>query len=85
MLSDDSMPDDLGTKSSSLVQSLLSKRSEVENEIQAVQDDSKENKSKRADLAKRQLQAKRSGAGIEIPSQHSVDDLVLELAKNHVS
>ena len=85
MLSDDSMQNDLATKGSSLVQSLLSKRSEVGNKIQDVQDDSKENKSERADLSKRQLQAKRSGAGIKIPSQHSVDDLVLELAKNHVS
>lgn len=85
MLSDDSMQSDLGTKRSSLLQSLISKESEDANKIQAVQDDSEENNSKRADLAKRQLQTKRSGAGIEIPSKHSVDDLVLELAKNHVS
>lgn len=84
MLSDDPMQSDLGTKRSSLLQSLISKESEDANKIQAVQDDSEENNSKRADLAKRQLQTKRSGAGIEIPSKHSVDDLVLELAKNHL-
>ena len=85
MLSDDSMQSDLGTKRSSLLQSLVSKESEDAHKIQAAQDDSEENNSKRADLAKRQLQTKRSGAGIQIPSKHSVDDLVLELAKNHVS
>ena len=85
MLSEDSMQNDLGTKRSSMVEGPLSKRSDVENEIEAVQDDSKENKSEGDDLAKRQLQAKRSNAGIEIPSKHSVDDIALELAKSHVS
>ena len=85
MLSEDSTQNDLGTKGSSMVEGPLSKRSDVENEIEAVQDDSKESKSEGDDLAKRQLQAKRSKAGIEIPSKHSVDDIALELAKSHVS
>lgn len=85
--SEDSMQNDLGTKTSSLVEGPLSKKSDNGNKIQAIQDDSEENKSERDDLAKRQLQAKRSkaGAGIVIPSKQSVDDIVLELAKSHVS
>lgn len=85
--SEDSMHNDLGTKTSSLVEGPLSKKSDNGNKIQAIQDDSEENKSERDDLAKRQLQAKRSkaGAGIVIPSKQSVDDIVLELAKSHVS
>ncbi|KAK2558122.1 hypothetical protein P5673_019703 [Acropora cervicornis] len=84
--SEDSMQNDLGTKTSSLVEGPLSKKSEDGNKIQAIQDDSEKNKSERDDLAKRQLQAKRSkaGAGIEIPSKQSVDDIVLELAKSHL-
>ena len=87
MHSEDSMQNDLGTTTSSLVEGPLSKKSEDGNKIQAIQDDSEKNKSERDDLAKRQLQAKRSkaGAGIEIPSKQSVDDIVLELAKSHVS
>lgn len=84
--SEDSMQNDLGTNTSSLVEGPLSKKSDNGNKIQAIQDDSEENKSERDDLAKRQLQAKRSkaGAGIVIPSKESVDDIVLELAKSHL-